>query len=208
MRRLTALGVDALHFDIMDAHFTPNMPLGLEILKQLRQRTELPFDVHLMVDDNDLFLSEVLPIGVDRVSVHVESAIHLDRVLALIREAGVKAGAALNPATPLDRLSCVLDKLDFVLIMTVDPGFAGQKLVASALGKIRDCKAFLQERGFQIPIQVDGNVSFQNTPEMVASGADMLVCGTSSLFGQDAPLPENMARLRECIALGLRMRVG
>jgi len=203
VRRLEQAGADLLHFDLMDAHFVPNMPLGLEVLRGLRGKTSLPFDVHLMVDNNDFFVERCAEIGAQQISVHAESAPHLDRTLALIRGHGIKAGVALNPATPLAAFDYVLEQLDFVLLMTVNPGFAGQALVPSALRKIADCRRTLDQRGLTIPIEVDGNVSFENIPRMVAAGGAILVAGSSSLFHAGASLGENMRRTREAIALGL-----
>jgi len=209
IRQLEAIGVHSLHFDLMDAHFTPNMPLGLVVIEQLHARTHLPFDVHLMVDDNDLFIRQLLPMGVRMISVHAESARHLDRTLSMIREGGALAGVALNPATPLSVLDYVLEKLDFVLLMTVNPGFAGQWLVPITLRKIADCRRFLDERGFtHIPIQVDGNVSFENIPKMVAAGADILVLGSSSLYHPQGTLWQNHRRVVQAVQEGLRQRAG
>ncbi|MCS7309299.1 MAG: ribulose-phosphate 3-epimerase [Armatimonadetes bacterium] len=209
VRQLEAMGIDYLHFDLMDAHFTPNMPMGLEVIAQLRRRTALPFDVHLMVEDNDLFIRKLLPIGVEAVSVHAESALHLDRTLSLIREGGAKAGVALNPATPLDVLEYVLEKLDFELVMTVNPGFAGQRLIPQTLRKVADCRRYLDERGFShVPIQVDGNVSFENIPKMVAIGADWLVLGSSSLYHPDETLWRNHQQVLQAVREGLRQRAG
>jgi len=205
VRRLEAIKMDWLHLDIMDAAFTPNMPLGFEILKQLRPRTALPFDAHLMVENNDFFVRQMADIGAQQVSVHVESCRHLDRTLSLIHDLGMRAGAALNPATPLSMLKYVLDKLDFVLLMTVNPGFAGQALVPSALRKIAACRAFLDERGSTIPIEVDGNVSFKNIPRMVSAGARILVAGSSSLFYSDGSLRDNAEKMRAVVAEGLAM---
>jgi ribulose-phosphate 3-epimerase len=207
IRRLEAVGCDILHIDIMDAKFTPNMPLGLVTIEQVRPITSLPFDVHLMVEDNDFFVDQVARFGVQMISVHVESCRHLDRTLSRIRDRGIKAGAALNPATPLSAIEYVLDRLDFVLIMTVNPGFAGQKLVPSAMQKIADCRAFLDQRGRNIPIQIDGNVSFANIPKMVASGGDILVAGTSSVFSKEGTLAANTARTRAAIKAGLAERL-
>lgn len=209
VRQLEAFGVHYLHFDLMDAHFTPNMPMGLTVIEQLRQRTHLPFDVHLMVEDNDLFVRKLLLLGAQYISVHAESARHLDRTLSLIREGGAKAGVALNPATPLDVLDYVLPQVDFVLIMTVNPGFAGQKLVTSALRKIADCRRLLDSQGFtETPIQVDGNVSFENIPKMVAAGADNLVLGTSSLYHPDSSLWQNYRHVLDAVREGLTQRCG
>jgi ribulose-phosphate 3-epimerase len=206
VRDLEAVGVHMLHFDIMDARFAPNMPLGLETLRAVRQITNLPFDVHLMVMDNDFFVEQVARLGAAYVSVHVESATHLDRTLARIRDLGMKAGAALNPATPLSALRHVVERLDFVLLMTVNPGFAGQALVASAIRKIGECRQWLREQGCSIPIEVDGNVSFANVPDMVGLGADTLVCGTSSLFAPEGSLRRNARRLRAAVVEGLQRR--
>lgn len=206
MRKLEAIGVEMLHMDIMDAHFVPNMPLGLETLRHLRPKTHLPFDVHLMVENNDFFVQEIAKIGAELVSVHAESSIHLDRTLSLIRDYGIKAGVALNPATPLDALDYVLDKVDFVLLMTVNPGYAGQKLVEATLAKIAECRAMLDRNGRFVPIQVDGNVSFEHIPRMTAAGSDILVAGTSSLFHRDGSLRENYEKTRAAIGKGLAMR--
>lgn len=209
VRRLEAMGVHYLHFDLMDAHFTPNMPIGLAVVEQLHGRTHLPFDAHLMVEENDLFIRNLLPLGVRMISVHAESTRRLDRTLSLIREGGALAGVALNPATPLDVLDYVLEKLDFVLIMTVNPGFAGQKLIPQTLRKIADCRRYLDERGFtEIPIQVDGNVSFENIPKMVAAGADILVLGSSSLYHPDGTLWQNGRQVMQAVQEGLRRRAG
>jgi ribulose-phosphate 3-epimerase len=206
VHQLEQAGVDYLHFDLMDAHYVPNMPVGLVLLQQLRNHTQLPFDVHLMVEDNDFFVQLLLPVGVQAISVHAESARHLDRTLGVIRSHGIQAGVALNPATPLTALEYVIEQLDFVLIMTVNPGFAGQKMAPSAYRKIADCRAFLEQRGASVPIEVDGNVSFERIPHMVAAGADILVAGTSSVFHPDGTLAENAARTRQAIAAGLRLR--
>ena len=199
-------GVDLLHFDLMDAHFVPNMPIGLALIEQLRQKTECDFDIHLMVEDNDFFVNAVANIGVQQIAVHAQSAIHLDRTLSVIQGYGIKAGVALNPATPLSTISYVIDRLDYVLIMTVNPGFAGQKLVPATLQKISDCRAFLDKHGVNLPIEVDGNVSFENIPKMVAAGADILVGGSSSVFHQTGSRAENMQRIHQAISLGLEDR--
>ena len=198
LRKVEAVGVDLLHFDVMDAAFVPNMPLGLATIEAARACTALPFDVHLMVRDNDWFVQQLSKVGVQQVSVHAESATHLDRTLSLIKDAGAKAGVALNPATPLDALDYVLEQLDFVVVMTVNPGFAGQKLVRSGIRKIADCRKYLDARGrADVPIEVDGNVSFDNIPRMVQAGARVLVAGTSSLFSAAGTMAENMRRVRE-----------
>ena len=206
IKALESVGVDLLHFDLMDAHFVPNMPIGLELLSQLRPKTDCPYDVHLMVEDHDFFISKLSEIGVQQITVHAESAIHLDRTLGLIRDYGIKAGLALNPATPIDTITYVLDRIDYILIMTVNPGFAGQSMVPSALQKIADCQEFLQQRGLPLPIEVDGNVSFENIPKMVRAGANILVAGSSSIFNRYGSRFENVERVREAISQGLQIR--
>jgi ribulose-phosphate 3-epimerase len=206
VRKLEAAGVHLFHIDIMDGHFAPNLSMSLPQVEQLRRQTNVPLDVHLMVENNDLFVELLSSMSVEQVAVHVESCTHLDRTLAMIRDRGMKAGAAINPHTPPDALRYVLDRLDYVLVMTVNPGFAGQKLVPSAIDKIADVGRFLNECGCDIPISVDGNVSFENIPAMVEAGADMLVAGTSSIFHKDATLAGNVAKLNAAVAKGLERR--
>lgn len=206
LRQVEAVGVDMLHLDIMDGHFVPNMPMGLGILERLQDATHLPLDVHLMVADNDFFVQQLSQLRVSQISVHLESAIHLDRTLSAIRDLGVKAGVAINPGTPLSDIDYVLERVDYILLMTVNPGYAGQKMTPASLRKITDCHRFLIDRGFDIPIQVDGNVSFENIPAMVAAGASNLVAGTSSIFHKSASLQENKRRMLAAIEAGLAVR--
>lgn len=206
VRRLERAGCELLHFDVMDGAFTPNLVLGFEQLRHLRSRTALPIDVHLMVQDNDLFVQLAKQAGADRVSVHLESCRHLDRTLASIRALGMQAGVALNPHTPVEALEFELDRLDFVLVMTVNPGFAGQQLVPAGIRKIAAVRDFLRRRGRELAIEVDGNVSLAHIPDMVAAGADILVCGTSSVYAPGASLAENVARTRAAAAAGLARR--
>ena len=200
LRRVEQLGVDMLHIDIMDGKFVPNMPLGLSVLESLCGKTHLPVDVHLMVEDNDFFIELIKDFGVHQISVHVESCTHLDRTLARIREVGAKAGAAINPATPLDAIEYVLERIDYVLVMTVNPGYAGQKLTPASIRKIGDCRQWLDAQGYaSLPIQVDGNVSFENIPKMIDAGAGNLVAGTSSIFHQSASWSDNMRKIIELV---------
>jgi len=206
LRRVEALGVEMLHLDIMDGHFVHNMPLGLGLITALRKKTALPLDVHLMVSGSDAFVTLLEGSGVDRISVHAEACTHLDRTLARIREQGAKAGVALNPGTPLSALEFILERLDYVLIMTVNPGFAGQQLAPASFRKIADCRTMLDRAGYShIPIQVDGNVSFENIPRMVAAGASNLVAGTSSIFHSSASWSANLQRMRTAIDEGLAL---
>jgi ribulose-phosphate 3-epimerase len=206
LQRMESAGVDQVHIDLIDGHFSPSLPMGIEIIQQARKKTSLPFDVHLMVQNNDFFICEMLKIGVRRISFHYESALHVDRMLSLIRDSGVKAGIALMPTTPFSVLDYCTDRLDFVLLMLINPGFAGQKnetQVPYAERRVADCRKYLNERGLDIPIQVDGRVSFDNIPRLVAAGATDLVAGSRSAFRAGATLAENVARMREVIALGM-----
>ncbi|NQU64291.1 MAG: ribulose-phosphate 3-epimerase [SAR324 cluster bacterium] len=209
IRRLEAEGLELLHIDLLDAHFSSSMPLGLEIVRQLRDKTDLHFDVHLMVDNNEFFIREMVKIGVQQVCIHCESAFHIDRMLDLIQENGIKAGIALNPATSFSSLDYVLERLDFVLLMLINPGFAGhkgEKQVHYALKKIADCHKLLKGRNLDIPIEVDGRISFDSISQIVGAGADILVAGSSSLFHKKKPISKNLKKMRELIALGLEMR--
>ncbi|MEZ6088165.1 MAG: ribulose-phosphate 3-epimerase [Pirellulaceae bacterium] len=206
LRRVETIGVDMLHMDIMDGHFVPNAPMGLSVIEALRPKTDLPIDVHLMVRDNDFFIEQLGPMKVDQISVHVESCIHLDRTLARIRQFGAKAGVALNPATPLQAIEYVLERVDYVLLMTVNPGYAGQEMTPASIRKIADCRRWLDTVGYrETPIQVDGNVSFANIPEMVRAGAANLVAGTSSIFHRDASWSQNFVKIKTAVTEGLSL---
>lgn len=203
LRQVERVGVDMLHMDIMDGHFVPNMPMGLAVLERLQDATTLPLDVHLMVDDNDFFVQQLSKLRISQISVHLESSVHLDRTLSHIRDLGIKAGVAINPGTPLSAIDYVLERVDYVLVMTVNPGYAGQKMTPASLRKIADCKQLLHSRGFDLPIQVDGNVSFENIPGMVAAGATNLVAGTSSIFHKANSMAENKRLMLAAIEQGL-----
>ncbi|BBL70916.1 ribulose-phosphate 3-epimerase [Methylogaea oryzae] len=203
LRNLESAGVDYLHVDLIDGHFSPSLPMGVEVVQQARKKTALPFDVHLMVENNEFFIEEMLTVGVQRVCFHYESARHVDRLLCLIRDGGAKAGVALMPTTPFSVLEYCVDRLDFVLLMLINPGYAGRKgenQVPYALRRVADCRRFLAERGLDIPIEVDGRVAFGNIPDLIAAGATDLVAGSSSAFHKGGTLAENIARMRALIA--------
>ncbi len=191
------LGVEYLHVDVMDGVFVKNYTLGTDFCRQLRRLSPIPLDIHLMITEPEWKIAwfDVQP-G-EFVSVHAEATDHLERALAAIRQAGGRPMAALNPATPLCALDYILDDIDAVLLMTVNPGFAGQRLIPATIGKIADCRRYLDERGRpDIRIEVDGNVSFENARRMRAAGADLFVCGSSSVFSGD-DLAGNIRKLRE-----------
>ncbi len=200
VKELEASGVDYLHFDIMDGHFVPNFTMGPDILKSIRGETDIPFDTHLMVYEPERYIETFIQAGSDLVVIHVEACRHLHRTINLIKENGARAGVAINPATPLSALDYLLDEVYMVLVMAVDPGFAGQAMIPGAIGKIRQLKQKITQSGQDVKIQVDGNVSFQNAPRMVLAGADILVAGSSSVFRRDMTISEGMKALRRCIS--------
>lgn len=194
-------GVDLLHADVMDGEFVPNLMLGTEAIRQLRKLSAIPLDIHLMIERPEEKLAWFEPQPGEYVSVHVESTKHLQRALTRIRDFGARPMAALNPGTPLCMVEDVLGDVDAVLLMTVNPGYAGQKLVPHTLDKIARMRRMLDEANLQhVRIEVDGNVSFENGAKMRAAGADIFTCGTSSLFSGGGTVSENILRFRKALA--------
>jgi ribulose-phosphate 3-epimerase len=176
-------GADWIHFDVMDGCFVPNITIGPLVAVAARKATKLPLDVHLMVDAPDKFLKIFADAGADYLVVHAEACTHLHRTLQMINDLGVKAGVAFNPATPIDTLPNVIDLVDLVLIMTVNPGFGGQKFIESMLGKIVETKALIESTGREIHLQVDGGVSGETSAKVIEAGANVLVAG-SAIYGK------------------------
>lgn len=200
LRELEQSGADLIHIDIMDGSFVPNYTLGTNFVKELKSKTNIPLDIHLMIEDPEKKLHWFDFGEGDYVSVHYEASRHLHRALAGIRERGARVMVALNPATPIFALESMLDDIDAVLLMTVNPGFAGQPLVESTLNKIRRLRAYLDDAGYtNVEIEVDGNVSFENAKRMCEAGADIFVAGSSSVFSKEASVSENMKKLRNII---------
>ena len=193
-------GIEVIHIDIMDGDFVPNYTLGTDFIKALKSKTQIPLDIHLMINNPESKLDWFDFGEDDYVSVHYESSPHLQRAVSAIKAKGAKAMVAINPATPINVLESILDDIEGVLVMTVNPGFAGQKLVASTLKKIKTLREYLDECGYEhIEIEVDGNVSFENAKLMSEAGANIFVAGTSSVFFKDASLSENVVKLRKII---------
>ena len=200
LAELESNGVERLHMDVMDGCFVPNLMMGTESIRQLRQASVIPLDIHLMIEkpEDKLQWFDIQP-G-EYVSVHAESTHHLQRALTRIRDLGGRPIVALNPATPLYILETILDDVEAVLLMTVNPGYAGHKMVQQTLRKIEKLRTMLDESGYSnVRIEVDGNVSFQWAPEMRKAGADMFVCGSSSIFSKEDSIGENIRRLRNSL---------
>ncbi len=188
-------GADLVHVDVMDGHFVPNLSFGIPVLQALRRRTRLPLDVHLMVSNPDRLLDDYLAAGAARVAVHQEAAVHLDRLLAHIRQKGAKAGVAINPATPVEVLVDALPSLDFVLLMSVNPGFAGQAFLPRALDKARRLRQLIAETGADVEIEMDGGIDRDNLGSVLKAGVDICVVG-SGIFAAPDPVAR-MSELRE-----------
>lgn len=182
VRAAEQAGADWIHLDIMDGHFVPTLTMGPLVVAALRKHTKLPFDVHLMVSDADSMLDAFIDAGANWITVHEEACPHLDRTLAAIRARGVKAGVALNPSTPVSTLSCVIDSLDYVLIMSVNPGFGGQSFIPYTLDKVRELVRLRESRNLNFLIQIDGGVKIDNIAEISQAGVDVFVAG-SAIFG-------------------------
>jgi ribulose-phosphate 3-epimerase len=179
-------GADLLHLDVMDGHFVPNLTMGPPAVKSVRKVTRSTLDVHLMITDPDTYAPVFIDAGADMVSVHYEAAVHLDRTLHMIQDRGAKAGVVLNPATPVSVLEDILDVADYVLVMSVNPGFGGQKFIPNSLRKIRQLEALRRERGLGFAIEIDGGVGPDNVEAIVQAGCDWLVAGSSVFNSADA----------------------
>ena len=179
-------GARVLHVDVMDGRFVPNITIGLPVVKSIRKITDLTIDCHLMIVEPNRYAEEFVKAGANMVSVHVEADVHLQRTLTAIREAGGKAGIAINPATPLSSLEEALPFADFVLLMSVNPGFGGQKFIHTSVDKLRRLRRMIDERGLETRIEIDGGIDAGNIQKIVESGAEIIVAG-SAVFGQENP---------------------
>lgn len=179
-------GADMIHVDIMDGHFVPNLTMGPPIVKAIKRVSHVPLDVHLMIEEPDRFAEAFVDAGAASLTVHVEAVVHLHRTVQLVKSLGVKAGVALNPATPVAALEEIADDVDYVLVMTVNPGFGGQTFIPRSPSKIRAVRDLLQREGSSAPIEVDGGIDVHTAPMVVAAGADILVAG-NAIFGERDP---------------------
>jgi ribulose-phosphate 3-epimerase len=193
---VTAAGADFIHIDVMDGHFTPNLTIGPAVVAAIRPVTKLPFDVHLMLSPADPYIEAFAEAGANILTVHPESGPHLHRTLQHIKATGAKAGAALNPATPASVLEPVLEELDLVLVMSVNPGFGGQKFISSQLKKIELLRELINRSGKDIMLEVDGGVDPQTAPQAIAAGADVLVAGSAVFRGGADNYAANIRALR------------
>jgi len=195
VRLLEEGGVHLFHIDVMDGHFVPNLTLGPDFVAAIRGATELPIDCHLMVADPDSLIPVFADAGANILIPHLEAPHHIDRTLRLIGDVGCKAGVALNPATPIEGLEHVLELVELVVVMSVNPGFAGQKFIPYVLDKVARLRRYLGSRDVDVGIMVDGGVTVELIPKLAAAGADIVVAGSSCLFLKDVPLADALAEL-------------
>ncbi len=188
-------GADVIHVDVMDGHFVPNITIGPLVVKAARQVTDKPLDVHLMISDADFYIDAFIDAGADWITVHVEACTHLQRTLSHIRSKGLMAGAVLNPATPLETLEFVLDDLDLVMLMSVNPGFGGQSFIPATIEKIHRLKNMIDRRGLDIGIEVDGGIGAQTIAAAASAGANIFVAG-SAVYASDS-YGDTIAELRQ-----------
>lgn len=190
---LESMKVDFIHVDVMDGHFVPNLTIGVPVVKSLRQHTKIPLDVHLMIDKPENFILPFAKAGSNIITVHVEAKGNPNQAINLIRAQNLKAGLALNPATPLSQIENYLDKIDLLLVMTVVPGFSGQKFMPEVLPKIKESRELIDKQNLSIDLEVDGGINSETAPQAVKAGANMLVAGSFVFIGD---IKENLRKLR------------
>jgi ribulose-phosphate 3-epimerase len=208
-KQFADLGMEFIHVDMIDGQFSPSEPLTFDVLDKICALTDFPMDFHIMALDNERFIIKALEYNACQICFHSETSLHMDRLLNIIKSHNVRCGIALTPTTPLSVLEYAIELCDFVLLMLINPGYAsaaGEKQVAYAERKVRDCRRFLDEHNRDIPIEVDGRVSFDSIPDLVAAGADILVAGTSSLFQRDGSILDNYQLTCQAVRDGLKRR--
>ena len=196
VRAVSQAGADYIHIDVMDGHFVPNLTIGPAVVAALRPHSSLPFDVHLMISPADPYIPDFVQAGADIITVHVEAGPHLHRTIQLIKDEGVRAGLALNPGTPVTVVEPLLDTLDLVLVMSVNPGFGGQSFIAGQLEKIRQLRILIDKTERKIDLQVDGGINSENAADAIAAGADVLVAGSATFTGATSQYAANIEALR------------
>ncbi len=196
VRAVSEAGADYLHVDVMDGHFVPNITIGPAVVKAVKPYSDKPFDVHLMISPVDSFIGDFADAGADIITVHSEAGPHLHRTLQIIKSRGLKAGVSINPGTPTEAIDYVLDAVDLVLVMSVNPGFGGQSFIAATIDKIKALRSKIDAAGYPIEIEVDGGINPETAALAVAAGADVLVAGTAVFRGGPDEYAANIARLR------------
>ena len=196
---VTAAGADYIHIDVMDGHFVPNITIGAPVVAAIRPHTNLPLDVHLMIEAPQQYIKQFAEAGADIITVHIEACPHIHRVIQAIKELGVKAGVSINPGTPIDTLDDILPSLDLVLVMTVNPGFGGQTFIESTLDKIARLRTELDKKGLTAELEVDGGINIETAPRVVKAGARVLVAG-AAVFGSGKTVKQAVQRIRKSLA--------
>ena len=196
VKAVSEAGADYIHIDVMDGHFVPNLTVGPAVVAALRPHSRLPFDVHLMISPADPYIPDFAQAGADIITVHVEAGRHLHRTIQLIKNEGVRAGLALNPGTPVSAVEPLLDTLDLVLVMSVNPGYGGQSFIAGQLEKVRKLRILIDQTERQIDLQVDGGINAENAPDVISAGADVLVAGSATFSGDARKYAANIEALR------------